>query len=117
MKKERTFLTARATRLGRCGLGEGEESKDRPARASRPHATDTSPDPAPPPGANRDGGAWRRIEAAADDKVEMDWLACPCHVAPSALNGGRKTDGAHRGVAAAERRETEVKQNENPDDV
>lgn len=64
-------------------------------RATRPHTTHTRTRLARgPPAANRDGGERRRIEAAADDKVEMDWLTCPCHVAPSALNGGRKTDGA-----------------------
>lgn len=35
---------------------------------------------------NRDGRALQQIEMPVDDKVEMDWLTCPCHVAPSPLN-------------------------------
>lgn len=35
---------------------------------------------------NRDGRALRQIETPVDDKVEMDWLTCPCHVAPCARN-------------------------------
>lgn len=35
---------------------------------------------------NRDGRVLWQIEMPADDKVGMDWLLCPCHVAPSAPN-------------------------------
>lgn len=35
---------------------------------------------------NRDGRVLWQIEMLADDKVGMDWLLCPCHVAPSAPN-------------------------------
>lgn len=35
---------------------------------------------------NRDGRVLWQIEMPADDKVGMDWLPCPCHVAPSAPN-------------------------------
>lgn len=38
---------------------------------------------------NRDGRAQWQIEMPADDKVEMDWLPCPCHVAPSAPKRGK----------------------------
>lgn len=35
---------------------------------------------------NRDGRVLWQIEMPVNDKVGMDWLPCPCHVAPSASN-------------------------------